>query len=135
MTDKNIQMHDKNNNRLMPVTIAKNVLYGDNSNLGLTVVDIENKANEAKQTAQQSKTTADGLSTKIETATSTANQALTKAGTAQQTAEQAKTTANSASTVATTAKNTADSAQKSATDLAVRVSSLEDTAIQYTVLS
>ena len=33
------------------------------------------------------------------------------------------------------AKNTADSAQKSATDLAVRVSSLEGTTIQYTVLS
>ncbi|HAY6407130.1 TPA: hypothetical protein JOX15_002924, partial [Enterococcus faecium] len=88
MTDKNIQMHDKDNNRLMPVTIAKNVLYNE-TNLGLTVVDIENKANEAKQTAQQAKTTADGLSTEIETATSTANQALTKAGTAQQTADQA----------------------------------------------
>ncbi|HAR0338910.1 TPA: hypothetical protein IYH55_002890, partial [Enterococcus faecium] len=56
MTDKNIQMHDKDNNRLMPVTIAKNVLYNE-TNLGLTVVDIENKANEAKQTAQQAKTT------------------------------------------------------------------------------
>lgn len=133
MADKNIQMHDKESNRLMPVTIAKNVLYNE-ANLELTVVDIENKANEAKQTAQQAKTTADGLSTEIKTATSTANQALTKAGAAQQTADQAKTTANSASTVATTAKNTADSAQQNTTDLAVRVSSLEDTAIQYSVL-
>ncbi|HCK3006849.1 TPA: hypothetical protein NZD76_002926, partial [Enterococcus faecium] len=111
MADKNIQMKDKDQNRLMPVTIAKNVLYHE-TNLELTVVDIENKANEAKQTAQQAKTTADGLSTKIETATSTANQALAKGGTAQQTAEQAKTTANSASSVATTAKNTADSAKQ-----------------------
>ncbi|HAZ3312074.1 TPA: hypothetical protein JZZ80_001968 [Enterococcus faecium] len=133
MTDKNIQMHDKENNRLMPVTIAKNVLHNE-TNLELTVVDIENKANEAKQTAQQAKTTADGLSTDLTSTTATANQALTKAGTAQQTAEQAKTTANNASSVATTAKKTADSAQKSATDLAVRVSSLENTAIQYTVL-
>ena len=31
------------------------------------------------------------------------------------------------------AKNTGDSPQKSATDLAVRVSSLENTTIQYTV--
>ncbi|HAV0209361.1 TPA: hypothetical protein JFV89_002038 [Enterococcus faecium] len=133
MADKNIQMQDKESNRLMPVTIAKNVLYNE-SNLGLTVVDIENKANEAKQTAQQAKTTADGLSTDVTSATSTANQALTKAGTAQQTAEQAKTTANGISAVATAAKNTADAAQKSASDLAVRVSSLENTTIHYTVL-
>lgn len=133
MTDKNIQMQDKQNNRLMPVTIAKNVLYNE-TNLGLTVVDIENKANEAKETAQQAKTTADGLSTDVTAATETANQALTKAGTAQQTAEQAKTTANGISAVATAAKNTADSAQKNASGLAVRVSSLENTAIQYTVL-
>ena len=113
--------------------MQKNVLYNE-SNLGLSLVDIENNTNEAKQTAQQAKATADGLSTEIDTATSTANQALTNAGTAQQTAEQAKTTANSISAVATAAKNTADSAQKSASDLAVRVSSLEDTAIQYTVL-
>ena len=32
-------------------------------------------------------------------------------------------------------KNTADSAKQTATDLAVRVRSLEDTTIQYTVLS
>lgn len=133
MADKNIQMHDKDDNRLMPVTIAKNVLYNE-SNLGLTVVDIENKANESKQTAQQAKETADGLSTEVETATATANQALTNASTAQQTAEQAKTTAEGISAVATAAKNTADSAQQNTTDLAVRVSSLENTAIQYTVL-
>ncbi|HAQ9976777.1 TPA: hypothetical protein IYG02_002114 [Enterococcus faecium] len=133
MADKNIQMQDKESNRLMPVTIAENVLYNE-SNLGLTVVDIENKANEAKQTAQQAKTTADGLSTDVTSATSTANQALTKAGTAQQTAEQAKTTANGISAVATAAKNTADAAQKSASNLAVRVSSLENTTIHYTVL-
>ena len=50
MADKNIQMKDKDQNRLMPVTIAKNVLHNE-TNLELTVVDIENKANEAKQTA------------------------------------------------------------------------------------
>lgn len=133
MADKNIQMEDKEHNRLMPVTIAKNVLYNE-TNLGLVVVDIENKANESKQIAEQAKTTADGLSTDITTATETANQALTNASTAQQTAEQAKTTADSISAVATAAKNTADSAQQNTTDLAVRVSSLEDTAIQYSVL-
>lgn len=133
MADKNIQMQDKQNNRLMPVTIAKNVLYNE-TNLGLTVVDIENKASEAKETAQQAKTTADGLSADVTSATETANQALTKAGTAQQTAEQAKTTADGISAVATAAKNTADSAQQNTNDLAVRVSSLENTAIQYTVL-
>ncbi|HGF7708484.1 TPA: alanine-zipper protein [Enterococcus faecium] len=133
MADKNIQMEDKEHNRLMPVTIAKNVLYND-SNLGLVVIDIENNTNEAKQTAQQAKETADGLSTDITTANATANQALTNASTAQQTAEQAKATADGISEVATTAKNTADSAQQNTTDLAVRVSSLENTAIQYSVL-
>ncbi|MBV6384893.1 hypothetical protein HIU56_12270 [Enterococcus faecium] len=133
MADKNIQMEDKEHNRLMPVTIAKNILYND-SNLELVVVDIENNTNEAKQVAQQAKSIADGLSTEIATATSTANQALTNAGTAQQTAEQAKATADGISAVATAAKNTADSAQKNTTDLAVRVSSLENTAIQYSVL-
>lgn len=133
MADKNIQMKDKEQNRLMPVTIAKNVLTGD-SNLELVNTEIRGNASEAKTLAQQAKETADGLSTKIDTVTSTANQALTKAGTAQQTAEQAKTTANSISAVAKAAKNTADSAQKNTTDLAVRVSSLENTAIQYTVL-
>ena len=133
MADKNIQMNDKDQNRLMPVTIAKNVLTGD-SNLELVNAEIKGNASEAKTLAQQAKETADGLSTEIATVTSTANQALTKAGTAQQTAEQAKTTANGISAVATAAKTTADAAQKSASDLAVRVSSLENTAIQYTVL-
>lgn len=133
MADKNIQMKDKENNRLMPVTIAKNVLTGD-SNLELVNAEIRGNASEAKTLAQQAKETADGLSTTLTSTTATANQALTKAGTAQQTAEQAKTTANSASSVATTAKNTADSAQQSTTNLAVRVSSLEDKAIQYSVL-
>ncbi|HFQ0694285.1 TPA: alanine-zipper protein [Enterococcus faecium] len=133
MADKNIQMKDKDQNRLMPVTIAKNVLIGD-SNLELVNAEIRGNASEAKTLAQQSKETADGLSTEIATATSTANQALTKAGTAQQTAEQAKTTANNVSSVATTAKSTADSAKQTATDLAVRVSSLENTTIQYSVL-
>ena len=133
MADKNIQMKDKDQNRLMPVTIAKNVLTGD-SNLELVNAEIKGNASEAKTLAQQAKETADGLSTAVTSATATANQALTKAGIAQQTAEQAKTAANSASSVATTAKNTGDSPQKSATDLAVRVSSLENTAIQYSVL-
>ncbi|HBL1470706.1 TPA: hypothetical protein LP231_002326 [Enterococcus faecium] len=133
MVDKNIQMKDKDQNRLMPVTIAKNVLTGD-SNLELVNAEIKGNASESKTLAQQAKETADGLSTDVTSATATANQALTKAGTAQQTAEQAKTTATSANSVATTAKNTADSAKQTAADLTVRVRSLEDTTIQYSVL-
>ena len=135
MADLNIQMNDKDGNNLMPITKSTNVKTGNgDSNVELMIVDLQTKNQDALDKATDAKTTADGLSAVIETASATANQAITDAGTALTKGTQAYDLASTVESTATEAKNTADSAKEDTVNLAVRVSSLEDTQIIYTVI-